>query len=101
MKVDDHAPHHHPTRPPGHWSAWFADNPGHAFGGDHPAVAVARLLEASAIDSATIAADYEANRDGHMEFTVPSGEPCLECGGSSMYVGLNTVEVCRACAGHG
>lgn len=30
----------------GHWSAWFADEPGTAFGGDCPGTAVDRLWAA-------------------------------------------------------
>lgn len=84
--------------PQGHWSAWFAGNPCCAFGGEHPADAVKRLLHEYGHDPAMIEADYTANREGHMEFTI-GAKVCPECGGSGKYVGLNAVDVCRACGG--
>lgn len=54
----------------GHWSAWFADVPHASFGGEHPANALRRLIDASGeeFDEFEILADDECTRDGHLEF---------------------------------
>lgn len=84
----------------GHWTAWFADDPCHAYGGDTAATAVVRLLEASGGDSMAITADYSSSDQRHMEFVL-GGDHCPDCCGSGLYVGLNAVEDCRRCCGSG
>jgi hypothetical protein len=57
----------------GHWSAWLAGTPQVGFGGEWPAQAIERLLEAHDIpvDATAVIAVESAARDGHMEFLIP------------------------------
>ena len=90
----------------GTWSAWFADTPESACGGQRPAEAIQRLM-AACPERAVAAADLvplEARtRHDHLEFAIPNRRPspCPDCGGSGRYVGLQTIETCRTCGGRG
>ena len=58
----------------GHWSAWFSGTPQVAYGGQWPADAIQRLLDAiggDQFDAEQIVAVDESIRDGHLEFRVP------------------------------
>lgn len=58
----------------GHWSAWFSGTPQVAYGGQWPADAIRRLLDAmgaNQFDAEQIAVIDEATRHGHLEFRVP------------------------------
>lgn len=89
----------------GHWSAWFSDAPESAYGGEWPADAIRALLWAHperGVIPEQITSDDDALRDGHLEFLLSTSlPPCPDCGGSGRYVGLNSVDVCRACHGSG
>ena len=58
----------------GHWSAWFSGTTQVAYGGQWPADAIRRLLDAiggNQFDAEQIVAIDEATKDGHLEFRVP------------------------------
>lgn len=68
--------------------------------------AVERLLDAHPecdIDRATLTKVQGSERHGHVEFcgSRRTAATCPECRGSGKYVGLQTVEDCRACGGSG
>ena len=57
-----------------HWSAWFSGTPQVAYGGQWPADAIRRLLDAlggNQFDVEQISEIEEATRDSHLEFRVP------------------------------
>ena len=84
-----------------HWSAYFADCPETAFGGEWPAEAIQRLAATvPGLDVANITADHERSSADRLVFVLGSGV-CPECGGSGEYVGLNVTETCGACGGSG
>ena len=57
----------------GHWSASLSGIPKTGYGGQTPAQALRRLIDATGIglDGTEIIAMEEATRDGHLEFLVP------------------------------
>lgn len=86
----------------GHWSAWFADEPQTTFGGDTMLTALQRL--------GTVLRESENRRlrpvtgpdelvAGRAELELP--EPCPDCHGSGVYVGLSMAEPCERCGGAG
>jgi len=81
-----------------HWTAYFADSPETAFGGEWPAEAIQRLVTTVPdLDFERITADHEQSSDDRLVFVL--AEVCSECGGTGEYVGLNAVEVCGVCGG--
>lgn len=83
----------------GHWSAWFAAEPGSAFGGDTAAAAASRLLEANGINP-SLAQPIGDPTPTRMELRIPT-DPCPDCHGSGKYTGLNSIDDCRTCGGSG
>ena len=86
-----------------HWTAWFADEPHVAFGGETASNAATRLLGACperGVDAADFHVDYERTTETHFKL-IAELPVCPECGGSGRYVGLNSVEGCGACGGTG
>ncbi len=58
----------------GHWTAWFSDTPHVAFGGEWPADAIRRLLEAfgdNQFDTDHIDSVDDASTIDHLEFRIP------------------------------
>lgn len=88
---------------PAHWSAWFADSPATAFGGDWPGVAIERLVAYRpdlSIHIESLTTDHARSCEGHLEFVGSSSdEKCPECRGTGRYIGLNVSETCRTCQG--
>jgi len=63
----------------GHWSASFSGMPHVGYGGEWPADAVRRLVEAigsADLDTDNIVAVEDATRNGHLEFLVPYRTRC-------------------------
>jgi hypothetical protein len=82
-----------------HWSAYFADSPETAFGGEWPAEAIERLAATvPGLDVERLTADHEQPSDDRLVFVLELGV-CLECSGSGEYAGLSAVEVCGAVVG--
>ena len=93
-------PHIICQRTDNHWSAYFADSPETAFGGEWPAEAIQRLAATvPGLDVENITADHERSSDGRLVFVL--GKVCSDCGGSGEYVGFNSVEKCGVCGGSG
>ena len=85
-----------------HWTAYFADSPGTAFGGEWPAEAIQRLVATvPGLDVESLAADHEQSSDDRLVFVLADFGVCSECGGSGEYVGLNAIETCGVCGGSG
>ena len=68
-------------------------------GGSDAVMAVKRLCTTIGLNVKSLAVDRSVCRADHLEFVV--GKPCIDCGGSGQYIGLNTVEVCGTCGGSG
>jgi hypothetical protein len=75
------------TRLHGHWTAWFADSPETAFGGEWPAEAIQRLVATvPGLDVERLTADHEQSLDDRLVFVLADSEVCSECGGSGEVV---------------
>lgn len=84
----------------GHWTANFEGHPELGFRGDHPVIALSRLLESlDNFDPNSLIAVEERTTDDRLVFII--GEECPDCGGSGQYVGLNEISACSRCDGNG
>ena len=57
-----------------HWTAWHADTPQIAVGGEWPSQAIERLIDMfppGELEPALIRAIAESSRTGHLEFEIP------------------------------
>ena len=84
----------------GHWSATFEGHPELGFRGDHPVIALSRLLESlDNFDPNKLTPVEDRTTDSRMVFVI--GDECPDCKGSGEYVGLNQVTPCTRCDGYG
>lgn len=83
-----------------HWSATFEDHPELAFRGDHPVIALSRLLESlDHFDPNSLVAVEERTTDDRLVFII--GQECPDCHGTGEYTGLVEISNCTRCNGHG
>lgn len=83
-----------------HWSAIFEGHPELRFRGDHPVIALSRLLESlENFDPNSLVPVEERTTDDRLVFVI--GNECPDCNGSGQYIGLNEISDCRRCSGHG